>query len=80
VLPLRAAGLRNEESARRLYVTSGPVKTQLKSISGPLGVHTRTETVARALALLSHRDGDDLHHTPWAIGSASIVPGPPCRG
>jgi len=34
----------------------------LKSIDGKLGMHTRTEAVARAraLTLLSHRDGDDL--------------------
>jgi LuxR family maltose regulon positive regulatory protein len=52
VLQLLAAGLINEEIARRLFVTAGTVKTHLKSIYGKLGVHTRTEAVARARALM----------------------------
>jgi LuxR family maltose regulon positive regulatory protein len=52
VLHLLAAGLINEEIARRLFVTAGTVKTHLKSIYGKLGVHTRTEAVARARALM----------------------------
>ena len=48
VLQLLAAGLVNEEIARRLFVTGGTVKTHRKSIYGTLGGHTRTEAVARA--------------------------------
>jgi LuxR family maltose regulon positive regulatory protein len=51
VLELLAAGLSNQEIARHLIVTEGTVKTHIKSIYGKLGVHSRTQAVARARAL-----------------------------
>ncbi|HZU00761.1 MAG TPA: LuxR C-terminal-related transcriptional regulator, partial [Ktedonobacteraceae bacterium] len=51
VLELLAAGMSNQEIARRLVVTEGTVKTHIKSIYGKLGVHSRTQAVARARAL-----------------------------
>jgi LuxR family maltose regulon positive regulatory protein len=54
VLQLVAAGLPNQEIAERLSVTTGTVKTHLKSIYGKLDAHSRTQALARArdLALL----------------------------
>ena len=48
VLELLAAGLSNTEIAARLIVTVGTVKTHIKSIYGKLGVHSRTQAIARA--------------------------------
>ena len=51
VLELLAAGLSNAEIAARLIVTVGTVKTHIKSIYGKLGVHSRTQAIARAREL-----------------------------
>jgi LuxR family maltose regulon positive regulatory protein len=51
VLELIAEGRSNEEVGRALYVSVGTVKTHLKHIYGKLGVHTRTQAVARAREL-----------------------------
>jgi LuxR family transcriptional regulator, maltose regulon positive regulatory protein len=51
VLELLAAGLSNSEIAERLVVTVGTVKTHMKSIYSKLGVHSRTQAIARARAL-----------------------------
>jgi ATP/maltotriose-dependent transcriptional regulator MalT len=51
VLELLAAGLSNAEIAERLIVTVGTVKTHVKSIYGKLGVHSRTQAIARAREL-----------------------------
>jgi LuxR family maltose regulon positive regulatory protein len=48
VLELLARGLSNAEIAERLIVTVGTVKTHIKSIYGKLGVHSRTQALARA--------------------------------
>lgn len=48
VLVLLATGLSNAEVAARLIVTVGTVKTHIKSIYGKLGVHSRTQAIARA--------------------------------
>src|SRR5438105_2819134 len=48
VLELLAAGLSNAEMAARLIVTVGTVKTHVKSLYGKLGVHSRTQAIARA--------------------------------
>jgi ATP/maltotriose-dependent transcriptional regulator MalT len=48
VLELLAAGLSNAEMAARLIVSVGTVKTHIKSIYGKLGVHSRTQAIARA--------------------------------
>jgi LuxR family maltose regulon positive regulatory protein len=44
-------GLSNAEIAAQLIVTVGTVKTHIKSIYGKLGVHSRTQAVARAREL-----------------------------
>jgi DNA-binding CsgD family transcriptional regulator len=51
VLKLLAAGRPNAELARDLVVVEGTVKSHLIHIYGKLGVHTRTQAVARARAL-----------------------------
>jgi LuxR family transcriptional regulator, maltose regulon positive regulatory protein len=51
VLELLAAGMSNQEIAKHLVVTEGTVKTHAKSIYGKLGVHSRTQAVARAREL-----------------------------
>jgi LuxR family transcriptional regulator, maltose regulon positive regulatory protein len=51
VLELLAAGMANQEIAKRLVVTVGTVKTHIKSIYGKLGVHSRTQAIARAREL-----------------------------
>ena len=51
VLELLAAGLSNAEIADQLVVTVGTVKTHMKSIYSKLGVHSRTQAIARARAL-----------------------------
>ena len=48
VLKLLAAGRSNAELARDLVVVEGTVKSHLIHIYGKLGVHTRTQAVARA--------------------------------
>jgi LuxR family maltose regulon positive regulatory protein len=50
VLTLVAAGLSNREVAERLYISLSTVKSHTASIYGKLGVHSRTEAVARAHA------------------------------
>jgi LuxR family maltose regulon positive regulatory protein len=47
VLYLIAAGHRNKEIAQKLYITTGTVKRHTNHIYGKLGVHSRTEAVAR---------------------------------
>ena len=51
VLRLLAAGRSNAELARDLVVVEGTVKSHLIHIYGKLGVHTRTQAVARAREL-----------------------------
>ena len=51
VLRLLAAGASNAEVARELVVEQSTVKTHLIHLYGKLGVHTRTQAVARARAL-----------------------------
>ena len=48
VLALIAAGLSNRGVAERLFITVGTVKAHTSSIYGKLGVHRRTQAVARA--------------------------------
>ena len=48
VLRLLAAGLSNRGIADALVVAVGTVKKHLKNIYGKLGVHSRTQAVARA--------------------------------
>ena len=48
VLTLIAAGLSNRGVAERLFITVGTVKAHTASIYGKLGVHRRTQAVARA--------------------------------
>lgn len=48
VLQLLAEGLSNKAIARKLVITDETVKKHLKNIYGKLGVHSRTEALARA--------------------------------
>jgi len=50
VLALIADGLANREIAEQLYISLSTVKSHAASIYGKLGVHKRTEAVARAQA------------------------------
>jgi LuxR family maltose regulon positive regulatory protein len=50
VLALIAEGLSNHEIAERLYISLSTVKSHTASMYGKLGVHKRTEAVARAHA------------------------------
>jgi len=51
VLQLIAEGLTNREIGDRLYISPGTVKAHSSSIYGKLGVHSRTQAVARAREL-----------------------------
>ncbi len=51
VLQLIAAGLSNREIGQRLFIAPGTVKVHAANIYGKLGVHSRTQAVARANAL-----------------------------
>ena len=51
VLQLIAEGLTNREIASRLYLALNTVKAHTGNIYGKLGVHNRTQAVARARAL-----------------------------
>jgi LuxR family maltose regulon positive regulatory protein len=51
VLQLIAEGLTNPEIASRLFLSPHTVKTHSSNIYGKLGVHSRTQAVARARAL-----------------------------
>jgi LuxR family maltose regulon positive regulatory protein len=51
VLQLIAKGLTNPEIASRLFLSLNTVKVHTRNIYGKLGVHNRTQAVARARAL-----------------------------
>ena len=51
VLALVAQGLTNPEIADRLYLSLNTVKAHTRNIYGKLGVHNRTQAVARARAM-----------------------------
>jgi LuxR family maltose regulon positive regulatory protein len=51
VLQLIAEGLTNQEIASRLFLALNTVKAHTRNIYGKLGVHNRTQAVARARAL-----------------------------
>jgi LuxR family maltose regulon positive regulatory protein len=51
VLQLIAQGLTNPEIATRLYLSVNTVKAHTRNIYGKLGVHSRTQAVAKAQAL-----------------------------
>ena len=51
VLQLVADGLTNREIANRLYLSMNTVKAHTRNIYGKLGVHSRTQAVARAQEL-----------------------------
>jgi LuxR family maltose regulon positive regulatory protein len=51
VLKFIVAGLSNREIAQKLFVEVGTVKTHINNIYGKLGVHSRTQAIARAREL-----------------------------
>jgi LuxR family maltose regulon positive regulatory protein len=51
ILELIAEGLTNREIAQRLIISPGTVKVHASNIYGKLGVHNRTQAVARSRAL-----------------------------
>jgi LuxR family maltose regulon positive regulatory protein len=51
VLELISGGLTNREIASRLFISLNTVKAHTRNIYGKLGVHNRTQAVARARAL-----------------------------
>jgi len=51
VLHLIEAGLSNKEIAQSLVLSVGTVKTHLNNIYGKLGVHSRTQALAKAKEL-----------------------------
>jgi LuxR family maltose regulon positive regulatory protein len=51
VLELIAKGLTNQEIASRLFLSPHTIKAHTRNIYGKLGVHSRTEAVARGRAL-----------------------------
>jgi LuxR family maltose regulon positive regulatory protein len=51
VLRLIATGMSNREAAEKLVVATSTVKKHLQNIYGKLGVHNRTQAIARANAL-----------------------------
>jgi LuxR family maltose regulon positive regulatory protein len=51
VLELVAEGLTNQEIASRLFLSQHTIKAHTRNIYGKLGVHNRTEAVARCRAL-----------------------------
>jgi LuxR family maltose regulon positive regulatory protein len=51
VLALIAQGLTNREIASRLFLSLNTVKAHTRNIYGKLGVHSRTQAVAKAKAL-----------------------------
>jgi LuxR family maltose regulon positive regulatory protein len=51
ILQLIAEGLSNREIATRLYLSLNTVKAHTRNIYGKLGVHSRTQAVAKARAL-----------------------------
>ena len=51
VLHFIAAGLTNQQIARKLFVSLNTIRTHTKNINSKLSVHSRTQAVARAKEL-----------------------------
>jgi LuxR family maltose regulon positive regulatory protein len=51
VMQLIATGATNAEIAQELYIAVGTVKNHAKNIYGKLGVHSRSQAIARARGL-----------------------------
>ena len=59
VLVLVAKGYKNNEIAKRLYISKATVKTHLQHIYAKLGVKNRTSAVTQALALKLIQQGEE---------------------
>jgi LuxR family maltose regulon positive regulatory protein len=51
VLQLITAGFSNQEIADKLFISLNTVRTHTKNINAKLGVHSRTQAIARAKEL-----------------------------
>jgi DNA-binding NarL/FixJ family response regulator len=89
ILRLVAEGCRNQEIARRLFISHETVRWHLRAIYSKLGVHDRPSAVRAVFGVLAVRDGANLqagkedsvfaYLRPERIKPADLGPLPPPR-